>query len=52
VEKPALKLIVTSPIPEAISFNADNLPKPPIYNLPFNLEFKSSESLNIGLSEL
>jgi hypothetical protein len=52
VEKTALKPIATGPILEAVRFDADNLPELPIYNPLLDLEFKASESLNTGLSEL
>jgi hypothetical protein len=52
IKRTALKPITTSFILKAVSFNANNLSKLFIYNLLFNLEFKTSELFNIGLLKL
>jgi hypothetical protein len=52
VEKTALKPIATGLLPKAIGFDANNLPNLLIYEPPFNLKFKASESLIIKLSKL
>jgi hypothetical protein len=47
-----LKPIATGPLLKTVKFDADYLPKLPIYKLLLNLKFEASESLAIGLTEL
>jgi hypothetical protein len=52
VEKTALKPIATGPLPKAVSFDANNLPNLPTYELLLDLKFKALESLTTGLLKL
>jgi hypothetical protein len=51
-QKTALKPIITSPLPETIELDENDLPELPTYKPPLNSQFQASESLAISLSEL
>jgi hypothetical protein len=52
VKKTALKPIATSPLPEAVGFNAAHLPELSTYKPPLKFQFQPSISLTTDLSEL
>jgi Transposase IS4 len=48
----ALKPIATGPLPESIGLDEKRLPELPTYKPPLELQYKPSESLSTGLSQL